>query len=158
MLGDPLIFRQVSGGYLKVYIHMCTFKGKPFPLSLYGEFSFKPPHYMVFWTLYNDLCIGDEYWVYYTRSELGKVIKKNNPEIKLSNISSVLQSLADRGYIEIRVLQDRSFGTGIQAYEIKIHPHAWDKDKPTVVFKGRTTEQQATWKEKRRLKYLASLK
>jgi hypothetical protein len=137
---------------------MCTFKGKPFPLSLYGEYSFKPFHFMVFWTLYNDLCIGDEYWVYYTRSELGKLVKESNPEIRLSNISSVLQSLADRDYIQIRVLQDRSYGTGIQAYEIKIHPDAWEKKEPVVVQRGRSLEQQLIWKEKRRLKYYASKK
>lgn len=107
---------------------------------------------MVFWTLYNDLCIGDEYWVYYTRSDLNKLIRQHNPEIKLTNISSVLQTLADRGYIQMRTLQDRTYGTGIQAYELRIDPQAWDRTEPALIYRSRTPEQQKAYNDSRKAK------
>ena len=108
---------------------------------------------MVFWSLYNDLCIGDEYWAYYTRSDLSKIIRQHNPSEQLNNLSAILLTLAEREYIEIRISQNRSYGTGIQAYEIKIHPHAWDKDAPVKpVFHSRTEIQRRVYNEKRKAK------
>jgi hypothetical protein len=130
---------------------MCILRGKPFPKSLFDEFGLKPRHYIVFWSLYNDLCIGDEYWVYFTRQDLARNLKKHNPGFQLTNLSAVLQTLSDYDYIESRLLGDRSIGTGIQAYEIRIHPQAWTKVGP----KKRPPEIQIRYNERRKARELA---
>lgn len=112
----------------------------------------KAKHYMVFWSLYNDLCVGDEYWAYFTRQDLTKALKIHNPGFDITNLSAVLQTLADYDYIELRTLGDRSFGTGIQAYELRIHPQAWHKPYPKRRIGGRTPEAQALYNARRKAK------
>jgi len=110
---------------------------------------------MVFWSLYNDLCVGDEYWSYFTRADLAKAMRVHNPGFQLTNLSAVLQTLTDYDYLETRLLGDRSIGTGIQAYELRIHPQAWNKPQAKCRIGGRTPEAQNRYNEKRKAKRMA---
>jgi hypothetical protein len=132
----------------EVYIRMSNLQGKPFPTTMYDEFSLKPKHYLFFWALYNDLQIGDEEFVFFTRPVLLKALREVNLHFQVTHLTSVLQSLAVAGYVEYRTGEDRSIGTGIQTYEIRIHPQAWTKAAPRPKPYYLTTEARQLRQEK----------
>ena len=127
---------------------MCTLKGKPFPATIYEESTMRARHYCIFWSLYNDLCLDDVYWSYYVRQDLAKLLKTYNPLFQVGHLTSILETLARHGYVEFRTLEDRAIGTGVQAYEIRIHPQAWSKPAPNK----RSAEMQKIYRLKRSAK------
>lgn len=115
----------------------------------------KPRHYLVFWSLYNDLCIDDEYFRYYSRRDLVRALRAANPLFDVSSITAVLGSLHEYGYIECHTHENRSIGTGVQAYEIRIHPQAWSKSGPKKRPSYRTPEQQRMYNQARKARLQA---
>jgi len=127
---------------------------------MFEEFNLKPKHYLFFWALYNDLGVGDQDWTFYTRPDFLQALKGANLRFQVTHLTSVLESLAGNGYVEYRTYEDRTIGTGTQAYEIRIHPQAWTKTAPKARPYYLTSEarqlRQERYIEARRARNLAA--
>lgn len=121
---------------------------------MYDDYKIKAKHFLVFWTLYNDIGISDDAWTAFTRRDLARAIKKSHPQFVIAHLTSILETLARGGYLELKRGGDRTIGTGVQIYELRIHPQAWQR-KARKYIQVRTPEQQARYDAARKIRMLA---
>lgn len=98
--------------------------GKPFPISFYERSSFRLKHYLVWWCVCNELDADAEGWIRISRSDLEEVFARTQ-RAKPNQITSILQTLATYGYLEVETLTGkRWFST--DAYVLRVRADAWE--------------------------------
>lgn len=134
---------------------MRVHSGKPFPISFYERSSFRLKHYLVWWCVCNELDADAEGWIRISRSDLEEVFARTQ-RAKPNQITSILQTLATHGYLEVETLAGRRwFST--DAYVLRVRADAWEpKQIVRKVYPQRDTRAERKARYERRLASLAS--
>ena len=117
-----------------IYSSMKPHAKKPFPLSIFENFKFKPRHVFVFDVLCRHLDCDSEGWIKTDSKEIIHLVREHNG-LKIEAVTPIMHSLKEFGYIDLisngnhRSIEERTWAR--TDYSVRINSNAWD-DKEAV--------------------------
>jgi len=128
---------------------------KPFPLSMFDNYKFKPRHFLLFDLFCRHLDCEEDGWIFTNSKELSHLFREVNG-FKIEAVTPMLTVLQEYDYIELihnqgyRSAQERKQGK--TDYEIRVSDRAFDEREPVrnpisnetrTLYRNRSAERKA---------------